>query len=91
MIPSIPALPPKTGCRVCGQTGWQICPQHATETEQSPRIERLDDCASCGVPLTRQNRCSATQCLGCAQKGVGAATGDYGAGEWSNDNIRRRK
>ena len=88
---SIPALPPKTGCRVCGRRGWSMCPQHALETDQSPRIERLDNCAGCGVTLTRQNRCSATGCLACEQAKVGKATGDYGVGDWSNDNIRSKR
>ena len=91
MIPSIPALPPKTGCRVCGRTGWQICPQHSAETDQPARVVRLDNCAGCGVLLTYQNRCSAMHCRTCINAKVGASTGDYGAGEWSNDNIRSKR
>ena len=53
MARALPALPPATGCRTCGQPGFKLCPDCARVSERNQELDWT--CQVCGQPTNAYN------------------------------------
>lgn len=64
MSKGLPALPPKSGCRVCGVAHFKICPTCAASVGTTPTYIRSPTCLQCGCEKGTYG--SAHRCLRCS-------------------------
>ena len=64
---SLTALPPKTGCRACGNPAWDFCPDCAKRMEDPFVIHERTKCA-CGGELRTVFQVEHGFCLDCYGK-----------------------
>jgi len=68
----IPALPPKSGCRVCGKAHFSLCPGCAEAIDLTPILITSPTCLRCGAD--RHGWGSAHLCLACDRQPAPART-----------------
>ena len=64
---SLPAMPPLSGCRGCGDAKWDFCPNCAKVADDPFKIHERTKCA-CGEKMTTQYEAKYGKCSFCIHK-----------------------